>query len=89
MVREWLMMIAVAEGRRVRFADGTAFLGQLWASSLRPKAKLLMTAWALALLTLPPSWGRTACEWRLSPLNRPKWLSKGITRTDAGATAPT
>ncbi|MGC1304242.1 MAG: glycosyltransferase family A protein [Caulobacteraceae bacterium] len=89
MVREWLMMIAVAEGRRVRFADGFAFLRQLWASSLRPKAKLLMTAWALALLALPPRMGRTACEWRLSPLNRPKWLNKGITRTGAGAAAST
>jgi Glycosyl transferase family 2 len=88
MVREWLMMIAVAEGRRPRFADGVAFLRLLWASGLRPKAKLLMTAWAMAVLMLPPKMARTACEWRLSPLNRPKWLSKGIARTDAAAVHP-
>lgn len=81
MVREWLMMIALAEGRRPRLGDGVAFLRGLWASGQRAKVKLMLTAWALAVSVLPVAWGRTACAWRLSPLNRPKWLNRRVAGT--------
>jgi hypothetical protein len=87
MVREHLLMIEVAEGRRPRLRDGVAFLGRLWASGLRAKQKLILSVWAAAVTLLPARLGRTACEWRLSPLNRPKWLNKRIVRADARAAA--
>lgn len=87
LVREQLLMIEVAEGRRPRLRDGFAFLSRLWASGLRAKQKLILSAWAVAVVALPPSLGRKACEWRLSPLNRPKWLNRRIVRADARATA--
>jgi hypothetical protein len=54
---------------------------------LRAKQKLILSAWTAAVVLLPPKLGRTACEWRLSPLNRPKWLNRRMVRTDARAAA--
>ncbi len=85
MVREHLLMIEVAEGRRPRLGDGIAFLRRLWASGLRAKQKLILTTWTMAVVALPPKLARTACEWRLSPLNRPKWLNRRLVRADARA----
>jgi hypothetical protein len=87
LVREQLLMIEVAEGRRPRLRDGIAFLSRLWASGLRAKQKLILSAWTAAVVLLPPKLGRTACEWRLSPVNRPKWLNRRMVRTDARAAA--
>ena len=84
MVREWLMMMALAEGRRPSVRDALAFLRGLWASGQRGKVKLVLTAWAAAVSLLPAYLGRTACEWRLSPLNRPKWLNRRIAGRVAG-----
>ncbi len=39
----------------------------------------------MAVVALPPKLARTACEWRLSPLNRPKWLNRRLVRADARA----
>ena len=78
MMREWRMMADVAQGRRARGADAAHFLRGLWAASFKPKVKLMLTAWTAAV-TLLPDWARrTACAWRLSPLNRPRWLNRRL-----------
>ncbi len=81
MVREWMMMADVAEGRRPRPADALVFLSGLWRASFRLKNKLMLSAWAAAALVLPQPLRRTASLWRLSPLNRPGWLNRRLARS--------
>ena len=78
MVREWLMICALAEGRRPRLADAFAFLRGLSSAGQRLKVKLALTVWAAAVTVLPVGLAQTACAWRLSPLNRPRWLNRRI-----------
>jgi glycosyltransferase involved in cell wall biosynthesis len=77
-VRERRLMLAALGGRGVA-AEAPGFIAALWRTHVTPKQKLLLTAWALALLTPSPRLRRFLVRARRSPVNRPRALKRFLT----------
>lgn len=82
-----LMMSALGEGERL-VPLAMNFISRLWATHVTGKQKLILTAWAIALLTPVRRLRRDLVNARRSPVNRPAAIRRMLTSIlGAGASA--